>query len=292
MKKPVPTKTRGSKRNLKEKGVNVDKSCFQVETLSLFDRVFLGAILTEGWDSKHNAIKPLCGLYHPIMPNEELLIRTLERLLDTNVLLTFEPLGLPVELHPKHTNVYSKSHLNSSMHEALNSWYLLNTEPKERLNVILGLTKFATAFVTDKDDVVELWRSLSAWECIEYLDYKISELFHSSPLNKEWMFSIMHEHVKSLSQAQIFKTIESAVFHAYSYANQKGLTKTRGAENSITTYQIFASNAIEKDGWFKRGFDERPKDAPICLMMHFMAQSYLNIEDEGFHWIFDMEQPK
>lgn len=247
-----------------------------IETASLLERIYLGAMLRSLLDENLQTIHPVRELYTSFAPYykfEHSIFKELEH-------KGFIKVDLKKCLHE-----YNVIMLDSEKAEVSYSWkglvYQVNffSETLSHEEVIDSLIN--SEIEISEDELMEIWKLVALNECYEYMNYTVGTLF-----NFDYNFGpkaelIFNDLLQKYSVGQVFNIIYSRSNYALRYKTEQRIN-SKHAANSILTMIANYSERIEIEKWNLKNFN-RPSDHQESILSKFFFGRILKIGDKGFN---------
>ncbi len=130
-----------------------------------------------------------------------------------------------------------------------------------------------------KKEVFPTWKQMALWECLEYLDFTLSE--HQLVLKPgEKTLEMLNHLLERYSVSQIYSFIWRASKDAAAFYVREQVTKLHAANTVVGSIQRMAEKA-EAEGWEVKGY-RRNFHLPQSLMSEVLYNAVLKIGSAGF----------
>ena len=245
-------------------------------SLSLRERVLLGALLRNGMTEDYSQIKPLCDQQTKLSPQHSYDVEIINSL-HAKKLLTVHP-NSPIAAfsgdaeHP-FPHYFYLGHVS----------YRVNIdEPcghKECLELLMHPTKqFFSRFKSV--EFYELWKEIAFEECMEYLAYRLNSVnFPFSPGEKTK--AVFYDLLDHFSTAQIFCFIGKAIDKASTRSLEQNLSKQHATNIVINSCQRQGEYALANH-WEVFRY-HRDYKCPQSTLSSLFFDRVLQIGDRGFN---------
>jgi hypothetical protein len=130
-----------------------------------------------------------------------------------------------------------------------------------------------------QQEVLVTWKQMALWDCLEYLDFTLSE--HRLEFTSgEKTLEMFNHLLEQYSVSQIYSFIWRASKDAAAFYVRERVTKQHAANTVVGTIQRMAENS-EAEGWQVKGY-RRDFQLPQSLMSEVLYNAVLKIGSAGF----------
>ena len=246
----------------------------ELSSLSLRERVLLGALLRTGLTGDYSRIKPLCEQKIKLSPREVYDSEIVDSLCRTGVIAIHpkSPIAaftgdaddpFPRLFYPNRVSYYVNIRARFGSKDLLE---FLIQPPKRAFDSCLKFERH------------ELWKEIAFEECMEYLIYRLS-LVNFPFAAGERTRSVFLDLLDHFATAQIFCFIGTAIGNAVARAREKTLSKKLAANSVVTDCQRQGVDALANHG----DVATYPRDCkcPQSTLSSLFYDQVLKIGDRG-----------
>lgn len=262
-----------SKRLLSYKDEAIKKTHF-VESLNLKERMFIGAFLRESLDENSDTIN-VSNSINPIAPSYKYQFNILSNLED-NLLIY-------ISSETDHRFITLSDDDNGSFrYDVMNVDYSLNVVNELSSDNVINLLIFPEKINNvNQDDIIEFWKEIALYECIEYLEWSVESLFSTEYRVGKKTNLVFLNLLNNFSVSQIYGIIYKATNNALRYYHENRISKRQAINTIVGNALNFGERAISNN-WDLSKYS-RIKSCPQSSLSKIFFDRYLKIGYDGFN---------
>lgn len=244
-----------------------------IKSLSLEEKVYMGAIMRGGIDEGYNYIKPIVQFDSLIAPTEEFAIDIVKMLKRKNI----------IRIHPKSD---MECFGNIDIEKETYSYYIgkvywkLNLASDGVSQVSLVDSLINPNKEVDVNEAYLLWKKIALNESIQYLLYSIKKTFNVSYNVGDKTIGVLMDLLNDYSVGQIYYIIYNSVNKALRFSMDNQVNKNHAVNTIVGCMQSLGERAKNKK-WNLENYS-RIGECPQSLVSKFFFERILKIDDKGF----------
>ncbi len=247
----------------------------RITTLTLRERVLLGALVRNGLDENLARIKPLCEQKAKLSPRKDYDMDILRSLYATNAIL----------VHPaSSTDAFCETE-NSPYPDTFDLskvCFHINVEtypyPVNPLHELAHPAENAFDNYSMKE-LHAVWKEIAFEECLEYLENRLTQVGFPVTVGKKTA-AIFNDLLDHFSTAQIFGIIYKSIANASTSFLEKNLSRQHAANLAIHNCQSQGDRYLANN-WEITGF-HRDYKCPQSTLSSFLYDRVMKIGNKGF----------
>lgn len=244
------------------------------DSLTIDDKVYLGALLREGLSDDFYFINPFKEFINPLAPTREFEHQIIDQLHEKKIIrihrdsnidhfhnidMVQEKFNFSIEKVKWRLNVHKRGLNEKQLIELL-----INPPNENNLNIFL-----------------DLWKKISIYESLEYLQNTIYKVFRTKYTSGEKTISILTELVENYSVSQVYTIIYRSTNNVLRIKTERGIHISHAINTIISNAHSFSERAINNK-WEIQKYS-RSKECPESALSKFLFDRILKIGQDGFN---------
>jgi tetratricopeptide (TPR) repeat protein len=246
----------------------------EFDTLSVKDRLYLGAVLVSCLSEDQNTIGPVEAAKNRLAPGNSYETNILSHLWNRGI-LTVDPVASFGAI-----NINSEGKEVATLRKV--SW-ILNVNSPSNMSKAKMLNQLVEPSLVDEEnheEAIELWKEMALEESLEYLQYKRATVELNADVSdktREYFSDLLERY----STAQMYNIVWNSVKNAVMFQKEKRLSNAHAANLVSSGCKQYGDKAMA-EGWSLKPY-RRNYDLPQTVASQLLYNRLLVIGEAGFN---------